>query len=135
MQAAGDILFIGERKQLVFHVVPHPSRLGYYTEVYARALQGTLPRDGDLPANTVASVAPLAEAVVSTEVVAINPTAEYAAEWWAADDARTDVTMAVTSVATVSQVPVETRSFFGRLASRIVSAFSGVVYSARHLLF
>src|SRR5688500_16523151 len=38
MQDAGDILFIGERKQLVFHVVPHPSRLGYFNEVYARSV-------------------------------------------------------------------------------------------------
>jgi hypothetical protein len=135
MQAAGDILFIGERKQLVFHVVPHPSRLGYYTDVYARALQGTLPRDGDLPASAVASVAPLAQAAVSTEVVAIHPTAEYAAEWWAAADARTDFTMAVTPPPVVSQVPPATRSFLGRLASRVVAAVGNVVYSARHLLF
>jgi hypothetical protein len=36
MQRKGDILFIGERRQLVFHVVPHPSRLGYFTDVYIR---------------------------------------------------------------------------------------------------
>ena len=141
MQKAGDILFIGERKQLVFHVVPHPSRLGYYTDVYARALQGTLPRDGDLPAHAVATVAPLAgasvalaEAVVRTEVVAINPTEEHAAEWWAAEGAQTDFTMAVTPAAVATQVQADTRSFFGRLASRIVAAFSGVVYSARQLI-
>ena len=38
MQDEGDILFIGERKQLVFHVVPHPSRIGHFNEVYARAV-------------------------------------------------------------------------------------------------
>jgi hypothetical protein len=38
MQNAGDILFIGERHQLVFHVVPHPSRLGYFNDVYAKAV-------------------------------------------------------------------------------------------------
>lgn len=38
MRARGDILFIGERQQLVFHVVPHPSRLGHFTDVYVRAL-------------------------------------------------------------------------------------------------
>lgn len=38
MRDAGDILFIGERGQLVFHVVPHPSRLGHFTDVYTRAL-------------------------------------------------------------------------------------------------
>ena len=36
MQRRGDVLFIGERRQLVFHVVPHPSRLGYFTDVYMR---------------------------------------------------------------------------------------------------
>jgi hypothetical protein len=34
MQRAGDILFIAERRQLVFHVVPHPSRLGHFHELY-----------------------------------------------------------------------------------------------------
>jgi hypothetical protein len=38
MRAAGDILFIGERQQLVFHVVPHPSRLGYFTGIYQQAV-------------------------------------------------------------------------------------------------
>jgi hypothetical protein len=37
MQDDGDILFIGERRQLVFHVVPHPSRLGHFNDVYLRA--------------------------------------------------------------------------------------------------
>jgi hypothetical protein len=36
MQKNGDILFVGERRQLVFHVVPHPSRLGHFTDVYIR---------------------------------------------------------------------------------------------------
>src|SRR5688572_12006432 len=38
MRAAGDLLFIGERQQLVFHVVPHPSRLGHFTGIYAQAM-------------------------------------------------------------------------------------------------
>lgn len=42
MQDQGDILFIGERKQLVFHVVPHPSRLGHFNEVYLRAVGAPL---------------------------------------------------------------------------------------------
>jgi hypothetical protein len=36
MRDAGDILFIGERQQLVFHVVPHPRRLGHFNDVFAR---------------------------------------------------------------------------------------------------
>jgi hypothetical protein len=134
MQAAGDILFIGERRQLVFHVVPHPSRLGYYHDVYARALRGTLPRAGDLPARKVAAVAPLATAVVNTEVAAIRPTAEHAEEWWAAEGAQTDLLMAVTPGPTTSRITAEKRSFFGVLASRIVAVFTGVVHSARNLL-
>jgi hypothetical protein len=43
MQADGDILFIGERHQLVFHVVPHPSRLGHYTDFYMQAMRGAPP--------------------------------------------------------------------------------------------
>ena len=42
MQDKGDILFIGERKQLVFHVVPHPSRLGHFNELYLRAVGAPL---------------------------------------------------------------------------------------------
>ena len=40
MSDAGDILLIVERQQLVFHVVPQPSRLGWYADVYARAMTG-----------------------------------------------------------------------------------------------
>jgi hypothetical protein len=36
MQRRGDVLVIGERRQLVFHVVPHPSRLGHFDDVYIR---------------------------------------------------------------------------------------------------
>ena len=38
MRDAGDILFIGERRQLVFHVVPHPTRLGHFNDVYTLAM-------------------------------------------------------------------------------------------------
>ena len=134
MHEAGDILVIGERKQLVFHVVPHPSRLGHFTDVYARALQGTLPRAGDLESTPVAAVTPLAEAVVSTEIVGIRPTDEHMTEWWAADDAHTDLTMAVTPPVVRPQIGGEKRSFFARIASRIVTAFGGVVHSARSLI-
>ena len=75
MRDAGDILFIGERKQLVFHVVPHPSRLGHFNDVYTRAMGA--------PSATRASVVvaelnetaarPSGLATVVTEVVAIAP--------------------------------------------------------------
>ena len=133
MQQAGDILFIAERKQLVFHVVPHPSRLGYYTDVYARALQGALPRSGDLPAASTQISVPLAKAVVSTEVAAIRPTDEHAVEWWAAEGAHTDLSMAVTPTV-APHIGGERRGFFGRLASRVVALVTGVVHSARQLI-
>jgi hypothetical protein len=41
MRDAGDLLFIGERNQLVFHVVPHPSRLGYFMERYNHAVNAS----------------------------------------------------------------------------------------------
>ena len=137
MQAAGDILFVGERKQLVFHVVPHPSRLGYYTDVYARALRGVLPRRGDLPGTKVAEVAPLA-AVVSAEVAGIRPTDTHAAEWWAAEGAGTDLSLAVTAMpvtpppaAVAAQMGAAKRSFFRRFTARVLAVFGGVVHSAR----
>ena len=37
LQDEGALLFIGERQQLVFHVVPHPSRLGDFMRVYSKA--------------------------------------------------------------------------------------------------
>jgi hypothetical protein len=133
MQAAGDILFIAERKQLVFHVVPHPSRLGYYTDVYARALQGILPRSGDLPSSTALMEAQLTRAVVNTEIVAIRPTDEHAAEWWAAEGAHTDLSMAVTPLAT-PHIGGERRGFLSRFASRVAALVTGVVHSARQLV-
>ena len=38
MRDAGDLLFIGERNQLVFHVVPHPARLGHFMDLYNETL-------------------------------------------------------------------------------------------------
>ena len=75
MRAAGDILFIGERQQLVFHVVPHPSRLGYFTSVYQQAV-GTV--SGVQTVEVVAPGPPRVEPThlrprVVTEVLAVSP--------------------------------------------------------------
>jgi len=79
MEADGDILAIAERHQLVFHVVPQPSRLGWYTEVYAHALNGeSWPRRVD--AN--ASLTP----TVTMAISSLEPMPAFAAEWWAADN-------------------------------------------------
>jgi hypothetical protein len=89
MSEAGDILVIGERHQLVFHVVPHPSRFGHYAEVYARAL-----REGPgftVPIEWEYALTPSAIA----EVAALRPTEAFAAEWWAAENVPVDVAIEV----------------------------------------
>jgi hypothetical protein len=97
MRDAGDVLFIGERRQLVFHVVPHPSRLGYFTDVYAHALAGTLDDQAWRRSSAVWSreTAAVSQPVVTTGVVAMRPTSEHAAEWWAARNPDTNVAIAV----------------------------------------
>jgi hypothetical protein len=88
MSDAGDILVIAERHQLVFHVVPQPSRLGWYTEVYTHLIAGQpLTR----PADAHASVTPAVDAVISS----FQPTPAFAAEWWAADNVPLDLPIAV----------------------------------------
>ena len=88
MRDAGDILFIGERQQLVFHVVPHPSRLGYFTDVYTRALTaGAAETDFSPPGIPVTSGLP----TVTAEVVDVLPSKEIEKEWWAADAPKTDL--------------------------------------------
>jgi hypothetical protein len=86
MRKAGDILFIGERQQLVFHVVPNPSRLGYFNDVYTRAVGSVS------SAQVVEVVAPgpprldshgLVPHVVA-DVVAVRPSSDHWDEWNAA---------------------------------------------------
>ena len=105
MRAAGDILFIGERQQLVFHVVPHPSRLGHFTAVYHQAVGAVS------GAQTVEVVAPgplrqepvrLTPRVV-TEVVAVSPVSGHWHEWHdaaAADAGRVEATLPAAAGAT-----------------------------------
>jgi hypothetical protein len=99
MQDNGEILFIGERRQLVFHVVPHPSRLGHFTNVYTRALGAP---DGGSDTHLVAfsdggdHTRGTRIPTVTTEVIAVLPTPEFSDEWWAADHTRADVTIDVT---------------------------------------
>ena len=89
MSAAGDILVIAERHQLVFHVVPQPSRLGWYTEVYTHLITGqpsSMP-----PGGASASVTPAVDAAISS----LRPMPAFAAEWWAADNVPLDVPISV----------------------------------------
>lgn len=110
MRASGDILFIGERQQVVFHVVPHPSRLGYFTDLYARAVG---------PVSTAQSVEVIAPGPpppasphlvprVVTDVVAVRPSSDHWHEWNAAllsDAAAEDVVIEAVATPAVS-VPI-----------------------------
>jgi uncharacterized protein DUF5715 len=88
MSAAGDILVIAERHQLVFHVVPQPSRLGWYTEVYTHLITGQpLAR----PEDPHASVTPAVDAAISS----LRPMPAFATEWWAADNVPLDMPISV----------------------------------------
>jgi hypothetical protein len=98
MRKAGEILFVGERRQLVFHVVPHPSRLGRFTDVYTQAL-GAPPATGAAPVVAFSPVPgtarPSGVPNVRAEVVAVVPSSEFADEWWAADHAHGDLVVEV----------------------------------------
>ena len=88
MSDAGDILFIAERQQLVFHVVPQPSRLGWYGDVYARAITGQ-------PWPHRASDARAFTPEVTAAVSSVQPLPAWAAEWWAADNVSVDLPISV----------------------------------------
>ena len=92
MRAAGDILFIGERQQLVFHVVPQPSRLGYFTGIYHQAVGAV---SGSQVVEVVAPGPPRLEPArltprVITEVVAVSPVSGQWQDWTAADPRTAD---------------------------------------------
>jgi hypothetical protein len=93
MRNAGEILFIGERRQLVFHVVPHPSRLGHFHQVYAQALgfQPVTDRAHVVALSKREGVAPS----VSAEVIAVLPSGDVAEEWWVANHDHSDITVEV----------------------------------------
>jgi hypothetical protein len=89
MSDAGDILVIAERQQLVFHVVPQPSRIGWYTEVYTRALTG---QPWGRPAEDDRILTP----AVSATIASLQPLPAWAAEWWAAENVPLDMPLSVT---------------------------------------
>ena len=89
MSDAGDILVIAERHQLVFHVVPQPSRLGWYTEVYTHLVTG---QPSSMPPDAArVSVTPAVDAAISS----LQPMPAFAAEWWAADNVPLDMPISV----------------------------------------
>jgi hypothetical protein len=99
-QAAGDLQFIGERRQLVFHVVPNPARLGHFSRVYA-SFFGSAPASD--AAHVVAFSSDKANARprgrlapnVTAEVITVLPTEEHLKEWWRIDHADADLTVVV----------------------------------------
>lgn len=100
MRNEGEILFIGERRQLVFHVVPHPSRLGHFTQRYARTF-GAPPAASGTPVVAFSpSPGPAGDRTpsVTAEVIAVVPTKEFVDEWWAADDTHGDLAVEVEAV-------------------------------------
>jgi hypothetical protein len=91
MQRAGDILFVAERRQLVFHVVPHPSRLGHFTEVYMKKVG---PPSTSQFAEVVAAApaqkprrAAQVKPTVVAEVLAVTPASGTLEEWHATEAA------------------------------------------------
>jgi hypothetical protein len=107
MQADGDILFIGERQQLVFHVVPHPSRLGHYTDFYMQAV-GAPPTSRS--AHVVAYSSRPGAAVlrrepsVTADVVAVIPAEGAVQDWWTDLDDPVDASSASAAERPASEV-------------------------------
>jgi len=134
MRDAGDILFIGERKQLVFHVVPHPSRLGHFNDVYTRAMGTPLAaRASVVVAGLNETAAPRSGlATVVTEVVAIAPgddsllheweTALHAVEPVPVDDALAANTGMTFGAALLARGLLALVAALGTAAFRIVSS-------------
>lgn len=131
MQKAGDILFIGERQQLVFHVVPHPSRLGHFAAVYAQAIAHDTPGAYEISSWSLSHAASdTPQASVAVDIVQIRPTDEFAKEWWSVDDVGSDLTIQVAAPAPGSTLEADERSVFGRFAARCVTLLTGLLQSA-----
>ena len=120
MQRAGDILVIGERKQLVFHVVPNPARLGHFAQVYDDAMAETMP--GANIISLAKSVPSFGAPYVIAEVIAVRPTAEWIQEWWASDDTQSDIVVHVSPATANKEEP----SFFGRMAAAVSSLIEAI---------
>jgi hypothetical protein len=125
MQRRGDILFIGERRQLVFHVVPHPSRLGHFTDVYMRKVG--LPPTSRSAHVVAAGPAPVARRnagapQVTAEILAVLPliAAEPAAAVVDATPAPQAAGVAA-SVSTVRQAAVSTARVLRRWSLLLVA--------------
>ncbi len=104
MQRDGQILFIGERQQLVFHVVPHPSRLGHFTDVYVRALNAPVAAGTPVVAiSPVPGPSGTRTPQVTAEVIAVLPAGDFAQEWWATPGTHADLAIEVAAAEAQTQ--------------------------------
>ena len=110
MSEAGDVLVIAEREQLVFHVVPQTSRLGWYADVYARAMNGE-------PWGRAVDDDRVSMPTVIAAIGALQPVPAWAAEWWAAENVPVDLPDAV-------HVDIEDTPAIDDSAMRRVSGFA-----------
>jgi uncharacterized protein DUF5715 len=132
MRAAGDILFIGERQQLVFHVVPQPSRLGYFTGIYHQAVGAV---SGSQVVEVVAPGPPRLEPKrltprVVTEIVAVSPVSGQWQDWTAADSRTADT---VVPIAAQSATPLAAMVLLRGLLAFLAALGTSVWRIANHL--
>ena len=130
MRDAGDLLFIGERRQVVFHVVPHPARLAHFTDVYNRRVGVASQVHG---AHVIAA-GPARPATgtgrtprVTTEVIAILPTDEFASEWWVGEAHSHEQARSAGPEADLARPDGRDRSFAGVLGSRWLMVLVGAL--------
>ena len=132
MRAAGDILFIGERQQLVFHVVPQPSRLGYFTGIYHQAV-GVV--SGSQVVEVVAPGPPRLEPKhltprVVTEIVAVSPVSGQWQDWTAAGSRSADT---IVPIAAQSATPLAAMVLLRGLLAFLAALGTSVWRIANHL--
>jgi hypothetical protein len=139
MRKAGEILFIGERKQLVFHVVPHPSRLGHFTQVYTQAF-GIPPAAGGAHVVAFSGGGKGAKhtPAVSAEIIAVLPADGFVDEWWAANHDHGDIAVQVLAEplpepAAAPSVPQEPQTRLPGVFLALLAAASGVAIISRIL--
>ena len=136
MRDAGDILFVGERRQLVFHVVPHPSRLGHFTDVHTRLVGVSSSAQGVVVAGRAAvpltSLDGVVHPTVVAEVVSIVPEDDRlrSAGFSAMDAPDAAHETSATDIATLSSTagmtlgaPVAARSLLALLAALLAAGY------------
>ena len=75
MRDDGDLLFIAEQRQLVFHIVPHPDRLPFYEAVFRGMTAAPMPRFAPSLPDAPSPPRPAAMPLFTSAVMATEP-------WW-----------------------------------------------------